>query len=79
MTSPLEKRNSKSIAGLEVTDGSVLPMVPMVVPMDGSYGSYGCWVADGCPGKHCCSPSYEWFLWMVPMVPMAVGLRMAAR
>ena len=40
--------------------------------MDGSYGSYGCWVTDGCPGRVSRLQSYGRFLWMVPMVPMVV-------
>ena len=47
--------------------------------MDGSYGSYGCWVADGCPGSVSRPQSYGRFLWMVLMVPTVVGLRMAAQ
>ena len=47
--------------------------------MEGSYGSYGCWVADGCPGRVSRPQSYGWFPWMVPVVSMVVGLRMAAQ
>ena len=74
-----EKRITKSVPGLEVTDGSV----PMVVPMaaqvgvpglevtDGSYGgSYGSY---GCPGRD--FPASK--LRMVPMVIHMV--RMAAQ
>ena len=71
---------------------SRLRMVPLVVPMvpmaarvgfpgldvtDGSCGgSYG---SSGCPGRLSRPQSYGRFLWMVLMVPLVVGLRMAAR
>merc|ERR1712107_691235 len=49
------------------------------VPMDASQVSYGCWVADGCQGRVSRPQSFGRFQWMVPMVPMVVGLRVAAQ